>query len=51
VQVKFKQLKTKEWIAYIGLMGRTFMPIYCEVGDINIIYQSIKVKLDELLQR
>jgi len=51
VEVKFKRLKTDKWIAYIGFMTSTFMPIHCEIGDINIIYTAIKVKLDELLQR
>jgi hypothetical protein len=51
VEIKFKQLKKDQWIAYIGFMTKTFMPIHCEIGDINIIYHSIKAKFDVLLQR
>lgn len=51
MEIRFKRLKKDQWIAYIGFMTNTFMPIHCEIGDIKIIYNSIKVKLDVLLQR
>jgi len=51
VEIKFKKLKKDQWIAYIGFMANSFMPIHCEIGDINIIYHNIKARLDVLLQR
>lgn len=44
-------MKANKWIAYIGFMTNTFMPVHCEIGDIDVIYLTIKAKIDELLQR
>lgn len=49
--MRFKKINADQWIGYIGIVSKSFMPIYCEIGDIKIIYILIKAKLDELLQR